>query len=207
MNANKTESKCLKREGTTLNGELLQLVDKFSDLGNSILSTKINASISPMEVSIANNRFINQREIKSLRYYKTGFLAGFSCVRITVWLYHTDTNDMQGENKTDGNYTRKLRTVLNKSWKRHPTRQQVFGQLPPISQVRRTRHADTAGEARINSLATFFYGHTSVGRLVTTDILQLCTDIECKLEHPLGVNDGRDRWGERFMEIRAIYVI
>ena len=37
-----------------------------------------------------------------------------------------------------------LRAVLNKSWRQHPTRHQLYGHLPPITktiQVRRTRHA------------------------------------------------------------------
>ena len=48
------------------------------------------------------------------------------------------------ERKLDGNYTRMLRAVLNKSWRQHPTRHQLYGHLPPITktiQVRRTRHA------------------------------------------------------------------
>ena len=45
--------------------------------------------------------------------------------------------------KLDGNYTRMLRAILNKSWRQHPTRHQLYGHLPPITktiQVRRTRH-------------------------------------------------------------------
>ena len=48
------------------------------------------------------------------------------------------------EKKLDGNYTRMLRVILNKSWWQHPTRHQQYGHLPPITktiQVRRTRHA------------------------------------------------------------------
>ena len=48
------------------------------------------------------------------------------------------------EKKLDGNYTRILRAILNKSWRQHPTRHQLYGPLPPIKktiQVRRTRHA------------------------------------------------------------------
>ena len=48
------------------------------------------------------------------------------------------------EKKLDGNYTRMLRAILNKSWRQHPTRHQLYGHLPPITktiQARRTRHA------------------------------------------------------------------
>ena len=35
------------------------------------------------------------------------------------------------EKKLDGNYTRMLRAILNKSWRQHPTRHQLYGHLPP----------------------------------------------------------------------------
>ena len=46
--------------------------------------------------------------------------------------------------KLDGNYTRMLRTILNKSWRQHPTKQPLYSHLPSIIKtikVRRTRHA------------------------------------------------------------------
>ena len=48
------------------------------------------------------------------------------------------------DKRLDGNYTRMLRAILNKFWRQHPTKQQLYGQLPPITKtikVRRTRHA------------------------------------------------------------------
>ena len=44
----------------------------------------------------------------------------------------------------NGNYTRMLRAILNKSWRQDPTKQQLYGYLQPITktiQVRRTTHA------------------------------------------------------------------
>ena len=55
------------------------------------------------------------------------------------------------EKKLDGNYTRMLRAILNKSWRQHPTRHQLYGHLPPIMktiQVRRTRHAGHCWRSR-----------------------------------------------------------
>ena len=55
------------------------------------------------------------------------------------------------EKKLDGNYTRTLRAILNKSWQQHPTRLQLYGHLPPITktiQVRRTRHAGHCWRSR-----------------------------------------------------------
>ena len=36
------------------------------------------------------------------------------------------------EKKIDGNYTRMLWAILNKSWRQHPTRHQLYSHLPPI---------------------------------------------------------------------------
>ena len=55
------------------------------------------------------------------------------------------------EKKLDGNYTRMLRAILNKSWRQRPTRHQLYGHLPPITktiQVRRTRHAGHCWRSR-----------------------------------------------------------
>ena len=55
------------------------------------------------------------------------------------------------EKKLDGNYTRMLRAILNRSWRQHPTRYQLYGHLPPITktiQVRRTRHAGHCWRSR-----------------------------------------------------------
>ena len=59
------------------------------------------------------------------------------------------------EKKLDGNYTRMLRAILNKSWLQHPTGHQLYGHLPPITKtihVRRTSHAGT------NSYVMYSYG-------------------------------------------------
>ena len=57
----------------------------------------------------------------------------------TIW-----TPTKQTEKKLDGNYARILRAILNKCWRQHFTKQQVYGYQPPITKtikVRRTRHA------------------------------------------------------------------
>ena len=70
---------------------------------------------------------------------KTQFLPSSSCVDTATWML---TRHM--EKKFDGNYTRMLQAILNKSWRQHPTKQQLYGHLPPIMKtikIRRTRHA------------------------------------------------------------------
>ena len=72
----------------------------------------------------------------------------FQAVVVSILLYGctTWTLTKRLEKKLDGNYTRMLRAVLNKSWRQHTTRHQLYGHLPPPItcppiQVRRTRHA------------------------------------------------------------------
>ena len=70
----------------------------------------------------------------------------FQAAVVSMLLYRciTWTLTKRMEKKLDGIYTRMLRAILNKSWMKHPTKQQLYGHLPPIMktiQVRRTRHA------------------------------------------------------------------
>ena len=70
----------------------------------------------------------------------------FQAAVVSILLYGctTWTLTKRLEKKLDGNYTRMLRAILNKSRRQQPTRHQIYGHLPPITktiQARRTRHA------------------------------------------------------------------
>ena len=70
----------------------------------------------------------------------------FQAAVVSILLYGctTWTLTKRLKKKLDGNYTRMLRAILNKSWQQHPTRHQQYGHLPLITksiQVRQTRHA------------------------------------------------------------------
>ena len=55
------------------------------------------------------------------------------------------------EKKLDSNYTRMLWAILNKSWRQHPTKHQLYGHLLPIMktiQVRQTRHSGYCWRSR-----------------------------------------------------------
>ena len=117
----------------------------------------------------------------------------------------------QLERKLDGNYTRMLRAVLNKSWRQHPTRLQLYGHLPPITktiQVRWTRHAEHCWRSKDELISdvllwTPTYGCAKVGRPARTYIQQLCEDTGCNSEDlPEAMND-REKCRERVRDIRA----
>ena len=70
----------------------------------------------------------------------------FRAVVVSILLYGctTWTLTKRMEKKLDGNYTRMLRAILNNFWRQHPTKQQLYDHLPPITKtikIRRTKHA------------------------------------------------------------------
>ena len=118
------------------------------------------------------------------------------------------------EKKLDGNYTRMLCAALNNSWRQHPSKQQLYGYLPPMMktiQVRRTRHAGHCRRSKnelISDVLRWTPSHrrAKVGRQVGTYIQQLRADTGCSLEDIPGATDDRNERRERGSEIRATSV-
>ena len=137
----------------------------------------------------------------------------FQAAVVSILLYGctTWTLTKRLERRLDGNYTRMLRAVLNKSWRQHPTRLQLYGHLPPITktiQVRRTRHAGHCWRSKDELISdvllwTPTHGCARVGRPARTYIQQLCEDTGCNPEDlPEAMND-REKWRETVRDIRA----
>ena len=128
-------------------------------------------------------------------------LYGCTTWTLTKWL----------EKKLDGNYTRMFRAILNKSWRQHPTRHQLYGHLLPITktiQVRRNRHAGYCWRSRDKLISdvlvwTPTYGRAKAGRPARTYIQQLCEDMGCSPEDLTEVMNDREKWRERVRDIRA----
>ena len=137
----------------------------------------------------------------------------FQAAIVSILLYGCTTWTLTKllEKKLDGNYTRMLRAILNKSWRQHSTKHQLYGHLLPITktiQVRRTRHAGHCWRSRdeLTSdvlLWTPTYGRAKAERPARTYIHQLCEDTGCSPEDlPEAMND-REKWRERIRDIRA----
>ena len=137
----------------------------------------------------------------------------FQAAIVSILLYGCTTWTLTKRlvKKLDGNYTRMLRAILNKSWRQRPTKHQLYGHLPPISktiQARQTRHAGhcwrSKGELISDVLLlTSTYGRANAGRPARTYIQQLCEDTGCNPEDlPEAMND-REKWRERVRDIRA----
>ena len=115
------------------------------------------------------------------------------------------------EKKFDGNYTRMLQAILNKSWGQHPTKQQLYGHLTPITktiQVRRTRYAGRCWRSKDELISdklslTPSHGREKAGRLARTYIQQLCADTGYNHKDLPEAMDNRDGLRERVTEICA----
>ena len=123
-------------------------------------------------------------------------------VSILLYGYTTWTLTKQDENKLDGNNTRMLRGILNKSWRQHPIKHQLYGHLPPITktiQVRRTRHTGHYWRSRDKLISDVLlwiptYGKAKAGRPARTYIQQLCEDTGCSPEDLLEEMNDREEW-------------
>ena len=133
----------LKGDIFTLNGSPLKLVDKFTYLGSSVLSTEMNINTRLAKAWTAIDRLSAIWKSGMTDKIKRSF---FLAPVMSILLYGgtTWTLTKRMEKKLDGNYTRMLRAILNKSWRQPPTKQQLYGHQPSITKtfkVRWTRHA------------------------------------------------------------------
>ena len=186
-------------------------MDKFTYLGSSVSSTEkdINTRLAKAWTVIDRLSVIWKSDLTDKM--KCSF---FQAVIVSILLYGCTTWTLTKwmEKNLDRNYTRMLRAIWNKTWRQHPTKQQLYGYLPPITKtikVKRTRHAGhwwRSKDELINDILlwTPSYGGAKAGRSVRTYIPQLCADTGCSLEdHLPGAMDDRDGWRERVREIRA----
>ena len=137
----------------------------------------------------------------------------FPAAVVSIRLYGctTWTLTKQVEKKLDDNYTIMLWAILNKSWRQHPTKQQLYGHLPPIMKtikMRRARHAGHWWRSRDEFVRDVLLWATShwrakAGRPVRTYIQQFCADTGCSPEDLLKAMDDREVWRETVRIIRA----
>ena len=203
---------CYNQTGNiaTQDGASLKLVDKFTYLGSSVSSTEkdIDTRLTKAWTAIDRLSIIWKSDLtdKMKRSFFQAAVVSILLYGCTTW-----TLTKRLERRLDGNYTRMLRAVLNKAWRQHPTRLQLYGHLPPITktiQVRRTRHAGHCWRSKDELISdvllwTLTHGCARVGRPARTYIQQLCEDTGCNPEDlPEAMND-REKWRETVRDIRA----
>ena len=211
MHTKKNICAIIKRGTSPLLTEpLLKLGDKFTYLGSSVASTEkdIDTWLTKAWTTIDKLSIIWKSDLTDKR--KRSF---FQAAVVSILLYGCTTWMLTKrlEEKLDGNYTRILRVILNKSWRQHPTRQQLYGHLPPITetiQVRRTRYEEHCWRRRDELISdvllwTPTYGRAKAGRPARTYIQQLCEDTECCPEDLPESMNNRKKWRERVRDTRA----
>ena len=135
---------------STLNGSSLKLVDKFTYLGSSVSSIKTDidtrltkAWTAINRLSVISNSDLTDKMKRSL----------FQAAIVSILLYGCTTWKLNKrlEKRIDSDYTRMLRALMNRSWSQQPTKQQLYGHLPPTMktiQIKRTRHAGHCWRSR-----------------------------------------------------------
>ena len=131
VNAHKTEYMCYNQTGniSTLDGTPLKPVDKFTYLGSSVSSTEkdIDTRLTKLWTAINGLSIIWKSDLTDKM--KRSF---FQAAVVSILLYGCTTWTLTKRlKKLDGNYTRMLWAILNKSWRQHPTRHQLYGHLHP----------------------------------------------------------------------------
>ena len=121
-----------------------------SRLGSSVASTEKDIDSRLTKAWTAINRLSILWKLDLTDKMKRSF---FQAAVASILLYGctTWTLTKRLEKKLEVNYTIMLRAILNKSWRQHPTRHQLYGHLPPITktiQVRRTRYAGHCWRSR-----------------------------------------------------------
>ena len=185
-------------------------IAQFTYLGSSVASTEKDIDTRLTKAWTAINRLsIIWKSDLTDKMKRSFFQAAVASILLYGCTTLTLTKRLQ--KKLDGDYTRMLRAILNKSWRQHPTRHQLYGHLPPITktiQVRRTRHAGHCWRSRDELISDLLlwtptHGRAKAGRPARTYIQQLCEDTGCSPEDlPEAMND-REKWRERVRDICA----
>ena len=151
VNADKTEYMCFNQAGdiSTLNGSPLKPVDNFTYLGSRVSSTEIDIDtwLAKAWTAIDKLSVIWKSDLtdEMKRSFSQAAVMSILLHGCTTW---TLTKRMK--KKLGGNYTRMTRVILNKSWRQHPPKQQLYGHLPLITKkllkLDERDMKDTAGE-------------------------------------------------------------
>ena len=156
VNAHKTDYMCFNQTGniSTQDGTSLKLVYKFTDLGSSVSSTEkdIDTQLTKAWTAIDKLSIIWKSDLTDKM--KRSF---FQVAVVSILLYGctTWTPTKRLEKKLDGDYTRMLRAIMNKSWRQHPPQGTNYTATyllsRKLSKLDEPDMQDTTGEAGTSS--------------------------------------------------------
>ena len=149
LNETKTEclNRCLSNADLlvkTLSGSSLKMVEDYVYLGSFISSSEKDFNTRKgMAWSACND----MHQIWTSQLPKSIKLEIFRATVEPILLYGSDTWTLSKklERRLDGTYTRLLMRAQNLSWKRHPSISDIYGNLPRVSALVRSRRVQFAG--------------------------------------------------------------
>ena len=143
---------CYNQTGdiSTLEGTPIKLVDKFTYLGSSVESTEKDIETRLAKAWTAINRLsIIWKSDLTDKMKRSFFHAAVTSILLygcTTW-----TLTKRLEKKLDGNYTRMLRAILNKSWRQDTNCMATYPLSRKLFKLDEPDMQDTAGEAGTSS--------------------------------------------------------
>ena len=203
---------CYNQDGqiTAINNTPLKKVDQFTYLGSNIVSTEkdIQTRISKAWGALKG---LSQIWKSSLPENLKREFFGATVESVLLYGSSTWTLTEEMEKRLNGTYTRMLRAILNISWKQHPTRQRLYGDLPLVCTTIKHRRMTFAGhcwrskDEIVSDLLLWApkHGYTKTGKPHKTYISQLMQDTGCQPEELGTAMEDRDDWGRRVTLVRA----
>ena len=205
MNAKKTKVMAFNQDEevkiVTQDGSQLEVVQDFKYLGSWVESTEADIKIRKAEAWRACNKLKKIWKSNLSREIKTSLLG--SAVE-SVLLYGSDTWTLTEklEKQLDGCYTRMLRTALNIHWSQFLTNEQLYGNLPKISEKIRRRRLMFAGHCRrsedemVSKLVLWDpkHGQRKQGRPAMTYVASLTKDTGLTVEELDNCMQDRGVW-------------
>ena len=136
INEHKTKYMCFKQTGdiSTLDGSPLKLVDKFTYLGSSVSSNEkdIDTRLTKAWTAIDRLSIIWKSDLTD-KMKRNFFQAAVVSILLYGWTTWTLIKWL--EKRLNGNFTRMLRAILNKSWRQHHTKHQLYGHPSSITKT------------------------------------------------------------------------
>ena len=213
VNAKKTEYMTfnVNSDIRSLNQTLLKLVEEFIYLGSNIASSEKDVEVRIAKAWAALDKLATIWNSNLPEKTKRDF---FRATVELVLIYGSSTWTLTKSllKRLDGTYTRMLRVVLNISWREHPTKERLYGKLPPLSSTIIKTRMRFAGHVLRNKdeLASEVItwqprrGRSNVGRPHKTYHQQLIEDAGCQTTQELEtLMADRDIWREKIRLVRV----
>ena len=158
----------------------------------------------------------NAKEKATNKSIATTFLPSCGHVKTTIRMHHMDADETYRGKTRRWLHKDAMSYIFNKSWKEHPTKQQLYGHLPPIAKTihkRQTQHAGHCWRTKDEIIHGVLllapsHGRANIRWPIRAYLQQLCVVSECRLEDRLGAEDNKEKIErERVRKLRVFIAI